>query len=603
MMSNRIDFHLPQEHQSSVPAGRSIVFVDGVLCPYLSVKELVRASAPTYGSARLVYNPAVCPQGQRIAPEDVDRIAPLGCRISIASVYDGGMGQASVETLPLFAGRIEQIETNINGDGEFVEVVARDFAARMARITVFGRRLLDRSGRTLRLEGRDLTFNAADLPNASAVAVQCAGLWRRVFDDDTARATHWTCAEAIRYLLCEHLLPGDLAIPTIEQLEAFFAGRTLPAIDLTGDTLLDALERCCAATGVKFRFESAEPQTSCDQCIIFYRPGTGRAVELNHQPRGQRFDLARTNICRLSTTRRPAVTHRFLGLGGWKTYEATFPLVKAWDPSLEGGPQELYAPSTNPDFAAVQDVYRRWCLNEAGDWSGPPYNRGEPFDFSRIFERADYTRRRRRFENALTTRDGASTGRFLEVSYDGATWREYTDTFEVLDDECGVRLTGDPLPAELWTAIAAGTLAFRVTAAAPSDTRLTAAASSRPVNSAAEVFDHLIESADFQYRKVSPQSIFYRTAAADERDDTQALYARVRHLCETYSPAIETIDAETPIVAQFFQPGDRVTCGPDSRDLLGIRRDTQSIFTIDRVTVDCEKQSTRLRILRIRRRP
>jgi len=172
---------------------------------------------------------------------------------------------------------------------------------------------------------------------------------------------------------------------------------------------------------------------------------------------------------------------------------------------LEGGPQGFYSPSTNVDFAAVRDVYRRWCLNEAGDYSDPPYNGGEPFDCTRIFGRAEYVQRRRRFENALTIHNGQSIGRHLEVSYDnGATWQAYGESFDVLDDECGVWLSSDQLPAELWSVVAAGTLKFRITAAVQSDTRLTAIIADGPVNSIADVVDHIICADEFQYKKVCP---------------------------------------------------------------------------------------------------
>jgi hypothetical protein len=608
-MSNRVDFYLSREQRLAVPAGRCIVFVGGAPCPYLSVKEIVRAGAPEYGRACLVYDPAVWPQGERVTVERIETVAALGRRVCVASVYDGGMGAAAVETVTLFAGSVEHIETDVGGDREAAEIVARDFAARMGRITVFGSRVLDRDGRTVRLAGREPVFNRDGLPNGSAAAVQHAGQWRRVFESDPARARRWTCAEAVRCLLCEHLAAGELGIPCIEQLEGVFGGHILRALDVTGMSLLRAVEECCERTGVKFRFEPAESQAGHDERVVFYRPGAGRSVELNHQCGGERLSLTRTNMCRVASRRGAPVTHRFVGWGGWKTYEATFGLIKAWDPSLEGGQQDVYSPSTNEDFAAVRDVYRRWCLNEAGDYSDPPYNQGGPFDFSRIFEQAGYIRHRRRFEKALSTRDGESRGWYLEVSYDsGATWRAYADSFDVLKDECGVRLSSDELSAELWPAIAAGTLKFRITATVQSDTRLIVIAANGPVNSTAEVTDHLIEANEFQYRKVSPASVFYRgtgtlPVCADERDNSEALHGYVRHICEGYDAVIETIDVETPIVAQFHLPGDRVVCGLDSRDVLGVRRDARSVFVIDRAAVDFEKQCTRLRILQSRRRP
>ena len=64
------------------------------------------------------------------------------------------------------------------------------------------------------------------------------------------------------------------------------------------------------------------------------------------------------------------------------------------------------------------------------------------------------------------------------------------------------------------------------------------------------------------------------------------------------SEIIEMIDVQTPIMATHYEVGDRVTVSPDSRDVLGVRRDSRSIFWIERVKMDFEKQCTNLRILR-----
>jgi len=66
------------------------------------------------------------------------------------------------------------------------------------------------------------------------------------------------------------------------------------------------------------------------------------------------------------------------------------------------------------------------------------------------------------------------------------------------------------------------------------------------------------------------------------------------------SEIIETIDVQTPIIATHYQVGDRITVSPDSRDVLGVRRDNRSTLGIERVKIDFEKQCTDLRILRSR---
>jgi len=412
-MSNRVDYFAAEETALSAPAGRCVVYVDGMLCPYLEVVEIVRASGPGYGLARLLYNPALWPDGERVAVERIETVAAIGREVSVVALYNRGMGITAIGSVKVFAGRIEDIETQIRGDCESVELIARDYSARLGRIGVYGQRVLHGGGSTMRLDGYETVFNRDSLPNASRTPMQHEGKWRRVFEVDEAKATWWSCAAAVEYLLSEHLVGGQLGAGDVEQLEGVFEGRLLGEVDVSGMTLLDAIEKCCEQTGVRFRFEPCQADGGPAERIVFYRPGVGRRVELNHQQAGEAFSIGRTNICRVEGSRGfYPVTHRYIGMGDWKVYEATFDFIEAWDSSLEGAPQSDYSPSTNPDFDAVRDVYRKWCLNEAGDYAGTP------FDFGSIFERAPFLQRRRTFGKAMSTdSEGESLGYYLEASY------------------------------------------------------------------------------------------------------------------------------------------------------------------------------------------
>ena len=349
-------------------------------------------------------------------------------------------------------------------------------------------------------------------------------------------------------------------------------------VDVEGLSLLKALEKCCELSLVRFRFEPAVDGADGER-ILFYLPGEGRRVELNHQWYGEAISVSRTNICRIESERGYyPVTRRYIGMGGWKTYEAEFALVAGWDSSLEGLAQSEYSESTSSDFDSVRDVYRRWCLNEAGDYGGDAY------DFTALFEWADYLQRRRSFAEVIG----------LEASYnDGVSWEAFADSYTVLDDECGIWISEDSLSAAMWTAIGAGTLKFRVTAAVESDRRLTVVVADGPVGSCAEVVDCVIDAGkEYGYYK--------RADEFASVDDSERLHAYVSGICERNRKPIETIDAETTILGLHYIIGDRVTCSPDSRDVLGIRRDNRSRFVIERVEMDFTKQTTRLRIERKR---
>jgi uncharacterized protein YfdQ (DUF2303 family) len=159
---------------------------------------------------------------------------------------------------------------------------------------------------------------------------------------------------------------------------------------------------------------------------------------------------------------------------------------------------------------------------------------------------------------------------------------------------------------DTWVAALKGVLKFRITASVISDERLMREVADGPVNSTAPVVEHLITlPRQFKYRRVSPQSIFANSSdealgAADEVDDTNALYEFIRHKADTSGEIIETADVQTPYLVLNYELGDRVGASPESRDLLSCRSDNRSTSTIERVQMDFQKQCTNLRIVRRR---
>jgi hypothetical protein len=342
---------------------------------------------------------------------------------------------------------------------------------------------------------------------------------------------------------------------------------------------------------------------------VFYKNGTGRTVELNCQRAGEQLSISKTNIAALSSRRNFwPVTHKYIGQGDFKVYEATFELVRAWDPADEDTDYDKFSPSTNPDFHQIKDVYRKWCLNEAGDYSDAPYNEGDSFDFSKVFESSNFAHRRRRFWPALTTdKQGKSLGYFLQVSFDnGLHWWQYLYAFNNLLDECGVWLSSDRLDTNTWIAALKGALKFRITVSVVSDERLSCVVADGPVGSTAPVVEHVITlPRQFKYRKVSSLSIFANVSdgtlgVPDEADDSVALYEFVRKRALAGAEVIETFDVQMPHLVFDYRVGDRVTSSPESRDLLACRSDNRSTSCIERVQVDFTRQCTNLKIVRKR---
>ncbi len=607
-MSNRIDFFQSAQTRLALPAAAVSVFINGSLCSDLAVIEIVRSGWPEFSWARLDYNPAAHQDANWMPAEQVETKFAMGKSLCIRQIYNGIPPGAAAFGLPIFDGQIETIETKIDSDGEILEVIAKDFSASLSRITVYGQRITDTDSSTLFLASLETVFNPEGRANAGQGPAQVNGKSYTVFSAKPSQSRFFSAALAIDYLLCEYLPAGQLQKPGIEQLQALTENRGIRDLDVTGLNLLEALHRCCDRAGLKFKFVPRLSEKGPRQAIVFYKNDTGRTIELNCQQKGEKLSISKTNIAALSSRKNLwPVTHKYIGQGDFKVYEATFELVKAWDPADEEPDYEKFSPSTNSDFYKVKDVYRKWCLNEAGDYSDAPYNQGEVFDFSKIFESENFTPQCRRFWPALSTdKHGKSLGYFLQVSYDGVNWWQYLYAFNNLLDECGIWLSSDQLDVDTWIAALKNVLRFRITVSVVSDERLSCEIADGPVGSAAAVVEHVITlPRQFKYRKVSGKSIFANAPDAtlgvpEEIDDSASLYEFVRHKAETSSEIIETAEIQTPNLVVDYRVGDKVSTSPESRDILSCRSDNRSTFTIERVQIDFQKQRTNLKIVRKR---
>ncbi len=608
-MSNRIDFFQPAKKQLALAGVTVSVLLDGLLCPELEVVEIVRDGWPKFSRAKLTYNPSAYSDAEQRTLEDIEQEFAMGKSICIRRYFNGIPPGAAAFSHTVFHGWIEGIETNLGGDGQRVEITARDFSVHLERITVYGQQVSHCDGSTVFLPGLNTEFNPDSSANANLTPAEINGSSFTTFCAEQTNSKLWSYAEAIVYLLKQYLPAGQLQTPDTEQLLGLTERRIVRDLDVTSLNLSEALHQCCERIGLNFKFVPRLAETGPAQAIVFYKNHTGRVVELNCQQIGEKLSVSKTDIAQLSSSKNFwPITHKYIGRGDFKVYEATFELVKTWDEGLEENNYEKFSPSTNPDFYQVKDVYRKWCLNEAGDYSGAPFNQGGAFDFSRIFDSGDYARRRRRFWPALTAdKQGKSLGYFLQVSFnDGANWWQYLYAFNNLLDECGIWLSSDQLDPNTWVAAQKGVLRFRITASVISDERLTAVAADGPVNSTIPVIEHITTlPRQFKYRRVTGKSVFANSpddalGEPDVVDDSVALYEYVRHKAEDSSETIETLDIQTPFLSLDYEVGDRVSTSPDSRDLFGTRNDNRSKSRIVRVRMDFRKQFTNLKIVRSR---
>lgn len=565
-MSNYIEFFQAQCNKLAVGASTAIVYLDGQLCDFLNVEKITLAADPGFNQA--VFNLMT---GEEIR---------CGQRIIVKTVYDSGIGISRPDELVIFAGFIEEIEIGISST-----ITAIDSSAKLKRKTVYGRNVCS-DGQSIFIASADTVFNPSGKPNLSRQEI--------LFAADENDSKLFTCADAIYYLLRSYIPTGELIIPTLAEIESLTENRGIIDIDVTGLNLIDAISRCCKQAGLRFKFVPNLSKTGPAEAIVFFKPKLCRQVELNCQWQGERIDISKTNIAEVNRKRKLPITNRYIASGDYKIYEATFELVKGWNPALESNDYDRYSPITNDNFNDVRDVYRKWILNEGGDYSLSPYNQGQTFDFSKIFEGGSYIRKRRRFLPALACgQDGSSIGYNLELSYtDGSRWWPYMNSFKVLLDQCGIWISAEQVDSDMWFAILKEVLKVRITASVMADERINFTAADGPVDSIVEVVDRIVTlPRRFKYQKVSPYSILKNTNA-NELDDTNALVEFTRGLCDSSGSLNEQLEIKTMILSPVYSPGDKIISSPDSSDILGVLYDTRNICCIENVQMDFVNQQT-----------
>ncbi len=592
-MSNRIDIYQSENKSLSILAADVSVYVDGVVRDGIEVIEIVRSGSPDFSYAKLACH---CP----------DHDIEAGSTVCISESFNSSPPSEIIDTLPIFVGQINSIDTNLSSKGSLHRITANDFSGQLQLTTLYGKRIAETSGSTRFLATADLIFNADAQPDAANELIKRNGFAHRFFASDLSTAVPWSYAEIIDYLLDEYTNNNELLKPPLEFLQSLTNNQLVAELDLTGINLLEALRDCCQQTGLSFKFIPVYLPTGPRQSIVFYKGSTGVQVELNLQQSGERINLSKTNVAAYKNQKgSSSVTHRYIGIGDVKIYEATFDLVKAWDPALESTNYDVYSPSTNPDFYQVRDVYRKWTLNESGEYTSLPYDQGSAYDLSKLLGTDNYLRQRRRFKPMLTTdNQGHSLGYYLQVTHDGENWQQYFDAFDILLDECGIWLSAERLDVPTWIAAMKGLLKFRITATILSDERLSCEVSDGPINSTAHVIDHVIQlPRPFRYQKVTNQSIFYGgsdSTMSNDIDDSVALYEYVRNRGQDNSEVIETVDLQTPYLAFHYNTGDLITTPSQSRDILNLQIDNRSTALIKHVYMDFKNQCTNLKIIRKR---
>lgn len=500
--------------------------------------------------------------GEDIRLEDVAASIRPGRTVSATLLRGGVFPGAGRDDLIVFEGRIGRIEMGLDSGGEGLRFEAEDPAGGLLRRRVGGRRAWAAEGSADRVEGLPLVFNPDGQPNAADQRYDPGtGDPYTVFAPDSGGASAWTLDEAVAYLLAEHGASADVDVPSPSEVRAAVEPLVIRDVSLEGQTLAEALDALLELAGGRIVITAEPGPDHVSRRLEIWYPDRAPVGWFVHQRPGEQYDPRATDLVGLTVQMHfDSAPRRYVARGDRKMYESAFDLVAGWDDALASCDPDDFSPSANPNFDTVRDVFRKWVLNEAGEYSESPYDRGPAPDLSALFEGAPYVRRHRRLLPCLSTDAlGRSHGVYAEVSLDsGASWERVNLGVRVLKDECGLYLTDDPLPSRYLAAAMRGQVRVRVTATIESDSVLAAEYTGDASTNLPGRTRHLNVPAGHRFRRVAATSRFYGQASANEVNDTERLEELVRaaHEADARNPAPTRI--ETPYLAMGHRVGERI---------------------------------------------
>ena len=510
----------------------------------------------------------------------VEHLAPEvrpGALVTARLLRGGVLAGAERRDLVVFEGRVSRVDMGLGPEGEALHFEAEDLAAELLRRRVGGQRIRTSTGEAAVLSGLELGFNLDDRANASATPYDPgSGEAYTIFAAPGGGAIAWTLDEAVAHLLAEYGRSEVVDTPPPTEIRSALEVSVLRNVRLEGRTLGEAFDALLELAGGMMTVAVEPHENGVSRRLEILMPDGVPACWLAHQRLGRRFDPAATHFSNLAATMRfETAPRRYAARGDRKVYESTFELVRGWAASLGSNNPDELNPSQNPNFDGVRDLFRKWVLNESGEYTEGQYYSGPAADLGTLFEGAAYCLRRRRFLECLSCDDlGRSFGVYIEISLNGgSTWQRMTMAARVLRDECGIYLTDDPLPAPFVMAAMRGLVRIRVTAAIESNSCIVAECVAPGTSELPGRTRYLNVPASYRYRKRAPTSRFYGNAPADEADDTQRLQELVNAAYEADRRCPVPAHIEVPYLALGYRVGQRLL-GVQGRHLDFARRES-----------------------------
>ena len=594
------------------------VWINGIIDSSMEVLKVQESK----GARRLDH--AIIQKDPAVQAKVQDYALPIGFDDEVEIVAVDALGVAVPQNPVKHWGRISQVLPIVGASGEIWKFVSRAEPFHFGD-PLRGYFIYDPVADANQIIGEDLVFNPQidgrvfgnKHPSRFIDVAENSSIF---LDRESTRTTAaqtfqggvapemWTLAEAIKYLAWA-LNPGEANVlnPFAVDLPGVF-GASVDDVRNTvikrGTYLPEALDQLLEPLGYLWRVEKFAVGV---RNLTFAKKGSGgNLVWVNHQRFNTAFDPAETNTESSGIAFDGSSIINNLEIhGSPQEFEVTVELARGWPDSQDDTDADSLA-KTSDGFDTVRNAYRRWVLNEAGDYIGlrPEITGLFTTAFSTALDGIGlltaFQARRRKLLPTLTLNSngtesiGNERGVQIEfLDYDGMTWKPVENWgCKILQQEAGIYIDSERVPEELLDQRANGKIRVTATLRADFPVFAVAAGGSSPLIETAGAILNM--DGTFQLREVTSLSQYSGggnpTLAVDDRTAMGTFAANlvdVFNQAEVSGPiALDGVDQHG------YLPMDRVQ-GIQFRNVSFETRSGNGTFPqIVSVTYDIENQRT-----------
>lgn len=544
--------------------------------------------------------------------------------------------RSKMPAMPLFAGTVAKLTARLDEEGEYAPRTARVERHHFGS-PVRGPRVVDPAGvvRDLHTEivfnptidgrvwGNRSSFSDPDKGHFWWIDPGSARTDKARVTNGNQTANLWTLGQAT-VTLCRLANPTEDLVLNPELTEVTNVLKDGPALKnwtLPRNAWLpELLDKLLHPHGCDWYLVPVRAATGIRLRIKLFKRGSGTEVAVQRERVGTSVRPGRNNLLELDCEWNVAdIANKIRVQSAPKMKEITVELKRGWPESDdELTCDELKKSDPESVFDEHRDAWRRWVLNEAGDYAGsrPTVDAAHPwleiktgdwFDVRPLLDTADVPRRRK-FERPLTFDNRTNERLNMLVQAwdpDEDIWN-HIGGWSPLEHECGIYFDGDIPPDDL---VKLGEDArIRITACLVSDIRDEALAARRPESPNGADIELVLDLGDRFFSRTRQKSGNYQSILiddpndpleSDERDDHDALVEYAERVREVEDAARLTATLTLKGIQTAYEVGQLVT-KVDGRNVVlnrfGGGVAAKKYLQIVRIEFDFPQQQTRLTV-------